>query len=335
MDRYSTRINLHGSTQRERIANRLKTTLNNKTINSLSYKKIKLNGVDSELIIDSGTQPYYKDWKSLPNQIVNIGDYVEWANSHWIVTTCDYDDEMYRNGKLVQCNYLLKWQNDHGNIIERWAIIQSASKYNDGTDGNYILTIGSDQLSVVIPLDSESIKLKKSMNKRFFIDNNKESPTAYELTGTGNVTDTYNGHGVTAWIVKECTYTPSELDLKYGVCDYVDFGEHIHKIDKITPDETKISSVAIIGNSEIKIGQKRTYIASLMDDRRNHISWDVSGYQWNAVGDFKINGKVNGNEVEIVIEDENAIDDTFILQLIKTTTGAVISEMEITVVDVF
>ena len=334
MDRYSTRINLHGNTQRERMANRLRTTLYNKTIDSLSYKKIKLNGISTELIIDSGTQPYYKDWKSLPCQEINIGDYIEWANSYWIVTTCDYDDEFYRNGKLEQCNYLLKWQNDHGNIVERWSIIKSASKYNDGTDGNSILTIGSDQLSVVMPLDYETIKLKKSIGKRFFIDNNKEDPTAYELTGTGNVIDTYNGHGVTSWIVKECTYTANEKDLKYGVCDYVDFGEHKHDINFIEPDETKISSVAIIGNDEIKIGQSRNYFASLMDNNRNHIDWNVSGYHWNAVCDFTIDGKVDGNEVILLVNDENAIGETLVLQLIKSTTNAVIAEKEITIIDV-
>ena len=165
MDRYSARMSLRGSTQRERELNRLKSDIIRKAPNSLSYKNVKLNGEPTQLIINTGTQPYYKEFQSLPNQEINIGDYIEWANSHWIVVTCDFDDEIYRDGKLNQCNYLLKWQNELGEIIERWAVIQSASKYNDGTTSNNVISLGSDQLSIIIPLDDESLKLKKSMIK--------------------------------------------------------------------------------------------------------------------------------------------------------------------------
>lgn len=221
MDRYTARINLHGTTQRERMVNRTKANLQNKVVDSLSYKTIKLNGIETQLVINEGTQPYYKEFESMPGQEINIGDYIEWANSWWLVTTCDYDDELYRNGKLQQCNYLLKWQNELGEIIERQAVVLSASKYNDGLAESNVISLGSDKLSINIPLDAEALKLKKSMAKKFFIDNNKEDPTAYLLANTGNVADTYNGHGITHWIVEECAYTASEDDLKYGVCDYI------------------------------------------------------------------------------------------------------------------
>ena len=60
MDRYTARINLHGTTQRERMVNRTKANLQNKVVDSLSYKTIKLNGIETQLVINEGTQPYYK-----------------------------------------------------------------------------------------------------------------------------------------------------------------------------------------------------------------------------------------------------------------------------------
>ncbi len=102
MDRYTARMNLHGTTQRERTKNRLIANLQNKVFANPSYKSVKINGVETNLIIDSGTQTYYKEFKSLPDQEINIGDYVDFANSKWIVATCDYDDEIYREGKLCQ-----------------------------------------------------------------------------------------------------------------------------------------------------------------------------------------------------------------------------------------
>lgn len=328
MDRYEARINLHGTTQRERVKNRLITHLNDKTQHSLSCKDILLNGVKTQLVINSGTQPYYKEFQSLPSQLINIGDYIEWANSHWIVTTCDSDDEIYRDGKLEQCNYLLKWQNELGEIIERWAVISSASKYNDGTTSNNVITLGSDQLSVIIPLDEEAIKLKKSMGKKFFIDSNKEDPTTYELTGTGNVPDTYNGHGITSWIVKECAYTATEDDLKYGVCNY--------KSIDITPEEnlnettvlTDNIKATISGNKNLKVGYARTYTATFTDAEGNVV--DDVDFSWNIVSDFEVGQTVNGNEIELLVEDEEFVDSSILLQII--VDDMVISEIEITVV---
>ena len=329
MDRYTARMNLHGTTQRERAKNRLIAHLNDRTQHSLSYKNILLNGEEAQLVINSGTQPYYKEFQSLPSQEINIGDYVEWANSHWIVVTCDSDDEIYRDGKLNQCNYLLKWQNELGEIIERWAVIQSASKYNDGTDSNAVITLGSDQLSIIVPIDSETIKLKKSMSKKFFIDGNAEDPTTYELTGTGNVPDTYNGHGITSWIVKECAYTATEDDLKYGVCNYkaVDTEE-----DPTTPpenpNETTDLRAVINGKETIRCGYERTYTALFTDADGNAV--ENVDFSWNVVGDFTVEKNVDDNKIKLFVEDEDCVSGSFILQIL--VDGIIKTELEITVV---
>lgn len=310
MDRYEARMNLHGATQRERVKNRLINHLNDRTKHSLSYKNIILNGKETQLMINSGTQTYYKEFQSLPSQEINIGDYIELANSFWIVTTCDYDDELYRDGKLEQCNYLLKWQNELGEIIERWAIIKSASKYNDGTDANAVLSLGSDQLSIIIPIDEESIKLKKSMGKKFFIDGNKEDPTAYELTGTGNVPDTYNGHGITSWIVKECAYTPSEDDLKYGVCNYKEI--YTTTTPTQNPNKTGVlrAEISYKGSSNLKIGgNEKVLIASFIDMDGNTTS-DIGKWEIITIDELKpyLYYSTTDNKLEIRVLENEFID---------------------------
>lgn len=327
MDRYSARMNLYGYTERERAKNKLKKDLLNKIPGSLSYKTVKINGKDSELVIDSGTQPYYKKFTTLPNQNVDIGDYVEWVNSHWLITTCDYDDEIYKNGSLVQCNYLLKWQNELGDIVERWAFIQSASKYNDGTELNNIISLGSDQLSIVVALDSETIKLKKSMCKKFFIDNNKSNPTAYELTGTGNVPDTYNGHGVTSWIVKECSYTATSDDLKYGVCEYMSNT----KDDLIEDTNELIINATISGSEKINRGFSNEYFVVFTDEFENDI--DDILFDWNVVSDFDIDTSINGKFIDILINDKKHVGKTFLLQIVQN--GKLLAEKKITIKDKF
>lgn len=331
MDRYTARINLHGTTQRERMVNRTKANLQNKVVDSLSYKTIKLNGIEAQMVINEGTQPYYKEFESTPGQEINIGDYIEWANSWWLVTTCDYDDELYRNGKLQQCNYLLKWQNELGEIIERHAVILSASKYNDGLAESNVISLGSDKLSINIPLDAEALKLKKSMAKKFFIDNNKEDPTAYLLANTGNVADTYNGHGITHWIVEECAYTASEDDLKYGVCDYVSPTAPPEEDDKTTILSGAITGT-ISGNKNLKVGFARTYTANLVDEDGNTVEWS-DGFKWDIVSDFEVSLTENGNQIELLVDDEDLIDETFVLAV--NYGDKVICDLSITITSAF
>lgn len=328
MDRYSARINLHGNNQRERMANRFIDNINKKASTSLSYKNVKLNGIPTQLVIDSGTQPYYKDYKSLPGQKINIGDYIEWANSHWIVFTCDSDDEFYRDGKLYQCNYLLKWQNEFGEIVERWAHIQSASKYNDGTTGNAVVTLGSDQLSVIVPIDKETIQLKKSMRKKFFIDNNTFYPTAYELTGTGNVSDTYNGHGVTSWIVKEVAYSPTKDDLRFGVCDY----HRPHAPIPPKQNETTNLFAKILGKPTMDFGFYRTYTVRFAD--KTDCDLDYTNFKWNVVSDFEVKQTINGKQIELLVDNEDCIGSSFLLQIIDSQ-GTVLTELKPLIVEGF
>lgn len=329
MDRYEARIKLFGSTQRERNVNKLKQSIWAKLPDNPSYKSVKINDKERFLCINTGTQPYYKEFETLPNEDINIGDYVDFANSKWIVVTCDSDNEIYRDGKLYQCNYLLKWQNDIGEIIERWAFIASASKYNDGTTGNNVITLGSDQLSVVIPLDEESLRLKKNQSRKFFIDNNKTNPTTYELTGTGNVPDTYDGHGVTSWIVKECEYTPTTDDLKYGVCNY-------HSTLSISDISTEEMTVSIVGSDIIKIGKTKTWTVKFRD--RNGNDLEYLDWKWNIKSDFDISELViqeSGSDIKITTQDDDSlVNGYFLLQILKNDE-TVITEKQINIGEIY
>jgi hypothetical protein len=171
------------------------------------------------------------------------------------------------------------------------------------------------------------------MSKKFFIDGNTEDPTTYELTGTGNVPDTYNGHGITSWIVKECAYTATEDDLKYGVCDYkVVDTEEDPTTPPENPDEMTDLRVVISGNKNLKVGFSRTYTATITDVDGNAVEWsDV--YSWNVVSDFGIEQEIEGNTIKLLVEDEDCVDSLILLQVINN--NIVVVEIEITVVEAF
>lgn len=280
-------------------------------------EEVLVNGVPTKLMIirDTGGNSYKKKIISKHEDKFNIGDYVKWNNQMWLITTIDPDEKTWNRGNIERCNLPIRWQNERGKIIERWAVIKSASKYNDGTTGNNMVMLGSDQLSVILPIDKESIRLKKSMGIKFFIDNNKENPTAYELTGTGNVPDTYDGHGVTSWIVKECAYTPSKLDLKYGVCDYK---PHKHKKPLDAVDNLKCM---IIGKEIMTNRYAREYKAIFTDDRENRL--ENVDFKWIVTSEFPVKQTVSENEIELYVDDPSNIGESFLLSVqCKNTTVA-------------
>lgn len=255
---YQARVNQRGTTDRERTLYYEKQHLKSLAVNSLSCKACKVNGVDQSLVIDDGTLPYYKEVKSLPDEYFDVGDYVEWADAMWLMVSCDWDKEVYTYGKMQQCNYVLKWQNTDADVIERWSVVLSASKYNNGQLYNNIIVVNSNQLMVYLPIDSETLKLKS--NKRLMVDFNTETPKCYDVTRVDTVTmgydgiaePRYDGKGCILLILTETEINPDTDRIDLMLCDY------------ITPNVNPSASLEISysGKPEIRIGGKKTFTAN-------------------------------------------------------------------------
>ena len=334
MDRYSARMNLRGSTQRERELNRLKSDIVRKAPSSLSYKDVKLNGEPTQLMINTSTKPYYKEFQSLPDQTVLAGDYVEWANSVWLVLNADCDDEVYTDGNLRQCQHKIFWQKDDGTIVSRYAYTENASAYNNGEKGNNTITLQSNQFMVYLPYDDETAELDNG--KRIHMSRSNAKCKPYELTRPDDITYGFGEKGVLNIIFTQTQYNQDKdklITLEDGtqawICDY---------IPPSTPlppsDETTILSANISGRKELKVGFSRTYTVTISDKDGNALAWDDTMYGWNVVSDFDIEQTVTGNKIKLFVDDESFIGSSFLLQVIKLDDNAVIGEIEITVMDV-
>ena len=118
--RYESIIKTTGETQRERELYKAKQFILRNGRANPSFKKVHINDDSEErwLAINSGTQTYYKKIHTLPNEVIYPGDMVTWSNSKWLVITADSDQEFIVDGTMQQCNRVLKWQNENGDIID-------------------------------------------------------------------------------------------------------------------------------------------------------------------------------------------------------------------------
>ena len=235
-------------------------------------------------------------------------------------------------GKLIQCNYLLKWQLSDGKIVQRWTNIVSASKYDTGENGNSTIVLSSNNFTILMGYCDEALELEE---KRVFIDIRKVPKKVFKITRGDDVLYNAGNMGMLLSFIADKVELNKETDnQELGICDYIDSSPTTPPSEPTTPDETADLSAVISGNTNLKVGFSRTYTTTLSDKDGNAVQWDDTKYGWNVTSDFDVKQSVTENKISLTVEDEDFIDSSFILSVIKLDDNSVLSEIEITVIDV-
>ena len=317
---------------------------------TIDYHVVKRNGEPYELLIikDTDGNTFKKKIKSKHSTPFNLGDYIEWNNQIWLVTLLDPNEKTYHSGYMYLCTVPLRWQNSEGKIIERYAYSEDFTKYSTGVTGNNTIQIGENQYGLTIPIDSETRKLKRDM--RFPIDfEDAEQPDIYELTNRKVNLNNNEYFGRGGIMVVTMSYDAFNKDkdkrvvMENGnevwICDYNEIdntdtntpSEEDPTTPPENPDEMTDLRVGIDGKETIRCGVTRTYTALFTDLDGNAVE-DVN-FSWNVVSDFTVEQNVDSNKIELKVDDDSFIDESFILQLL--VDGTVKTELEITVIGIF
>ena len=344
MDRYTARMTQHGATQRERIVNRLKTNLNNKLQDNPSYKSVKLNGEEAHLIINTSTKPYYKEFQSLPDQKILAGDYVEWADSMWLVLNADSDDEVYIDGNLRQCQHRIYWQKADGTIVSRYAYTENASAYNNGETGNSTITLESNQFMVYIPYDEETAELDNGKRVHMSRSNTKCKP--YKLTRPDDVTYGFGEKGVLNIIFTQTQYNQDNdklITLEDGtqawICDYIDSSPITPPSQPITPDETKDLSAKITfkGSQELKIGGNVKTLTGSFIDRDGNTTSNIGVWEVITIDEITpyVDYTITDNILKIKILENDFADSAKVRITFSNSDGAVSTYLDFKITTIF
>lgn len=268
----------------------------------------------------------------VPIGTLHSGDYVFFEDEYWIVDGRPGNNKSYEKATLKECQYKLRWQKDDGTIIERWVYLTSSSKYDVGENGNNTIVLTSNNYLITIPNDEDSMTLD---GKRVFIDLSDVPEKVFKITRNDDVLFAHGSHGGTLNLIADKTEFNKETDnQELRLCDYIDSTPTTPPQPTI-PDETEDLSATISGTTNLRIGVTRNYTATLSDKDGNAVQWDNTKYGWNVASDFDVKQIVTENKISLTVEDEDFIDSSFILQVIKLDDGSVIAEIEITVIDVF
>lgn len=244
-----------------------------------------------------------------PIGTVKAGMYIFFENRYWLITGYPSSNKSYEKATVRLCQYKVKWQNSDGTVVERWASTQSSSKYDDGLKESNTMTLTSDSIMLLLPNDDESLTLD---GKRIFIDKKNPPKKVYLVSRADSVLYDYGeDHGGMFCFITEKTELNESTDRPdLGICDY---------ISPTTPpeedDETTILSAKIVGNTNLKIGFERTYVASIIDKSGNAVEWD-DAYSWNVVSFVDVDFKTDGNKIKILVENDDFVDEKLKIQVL-------------------
>lgn len=264
----------------------------------------------------------------VPIGTLHAGNYIYFEDSYWIVEGRPGNNKIYEKATLKLCQYKLRWQRDDGKIIERWANLTSASKYDIGESGNNVIVLGNNNFTVVIPHDKDSMTIE---GKRVFIDTSDTPRKVFKITRNDDALFIYGNQGAVLSLIADKTEFNPEADRPdLLLCDYID-------VECPSPDHQDQNIIAnISGDPTIKLGFSRIFTVNFMDENSNELSWQDIDFRWNIVGSFDLNlieQTVHDNRIKLLIEDELCLDEKFKLQVLIDDT--VISEIMITVLDIF
>ena len=270
----------------------------------------------------------------VPVGTLHSGDYIFFEDEYWIVDGRPGNNKIYEKATLKECQYKLRWQKSDGTIIERFANLTSSSKYDVGENSNNTIILTSNNYLIIIPNDKDSMTID---GKRVFIDLSDVPEKVFKITRNDDVLYNHHIHGGTLNLIADKTELNKEKDnQELWLCDYIDVSNPTTPTppQPSNPNETAVLNVNISGTTNLRIGVTRTYTATLSDKDGNAVQWDDTKYGWNVASDFDVKQTVTENKISLTVEDEDFIDSSFILSVIKLDDSSVIAEIEITVIDV-
>lgn len=259
---------------------------------------------------------------------VKAGMYIYFEKRYWLITGYPGTNGVYEKATLALCQYKLKWQNENGKIIERWMNATSASKYDVGETLNYNIALPSNNFTLLLPGDNETMKLD---NLRVFIDRNKVNPTkVFRITRSDDILYDYGEeeHGYVLSFIADRSELNMETDnQELGICDYYEHGSQQEDVVQEKKLKVKIS-----GSKTLKYGYEGVYSANCID--ADGVRINKFSYIWTVRSDFNVDYVVDDSEIKLSVDNEDYIGKTFTLQVFGSDK-ILLDEKEIKVVKAF
>lgn len=321
LDRFNKRMSLSGGSLRNEYIFNTKELLNETFADDPSFTsgvyfwRLGLKEYEHELPI--GIRLYGRSFSAANGTVVKfqtlydtpviVGDIVYDTNKdEYLICTEAFDiDEIHYKGKFTLCNWILKWQNKNGEILEYPCYDMNSTQYNSGEQSNKNFTIGSSQHMLTLPCDENTVEL--STPQRFYLDKAINNLTSFIVTQNDTTSYNYGKKGLVKVTVYEYPGNSATDRPDLGICDYIDVNMDNDMCCCRTAKAVIQYNTAVIKSG----GDSQIFVGKFFDDKGNEAT-DIVPH-WTIVCDFseKLQVKELDNSLSIGIDDDSCIDEEF------------------------
>lgn len=273
----------------------------------------------------------YQNFLTTYDNPIKIGEYLHDTkdDTYWLIYNSFNVNDVHYEGKMIQCNYLLRWQLANGKIIERYSNIVSASKYDVGETGNSTLVLSSNNYTILIGYCGEGFELE---GKRVFIDMKPVDPIkVFKITRSDDVLyNSGNMGSLLSFIADKTEFNPNKDNQELRICDYIDPSFPLPPTPQ-PPNETTDLRCVISGNTNLKNGYSRSYTVTFSDKDGKTIDWQEVNYQWNVVAEFEVEQTIVNNKITVKVKNEDLIGFSFLLSV--SIGNIAISDIKVNIIE--
>lgn len=258
-DVYQARLEVNGTTKRERTLRQTQSYISNKITDSLSCHKVVINEVEQTVsILNKREDVTSKKICALPGETLQHGAIVDFADSKWLITDLDANGEVYASGTMQRCNYLLRWLNKYGVIIEKWCIVEDGTKYLIGEKAKDMMSIGDARIAITVGRDSDTVDLGRG--KRFLVDDlDTKLPLAYQITKPNKLFNVYNNNGIFRFILNEVNMTDND-NVELRIADYYNWEPVVRRDNEHSDKNVTLEEIVSAQSSTTKHDNKENWL---------------------------------------------------------------------------
>lgn len=236
------------------------------------------------------------------------GDLISYDNDIWLCMSSFSFHNLYHRGQLERCNFVLRWQNDEGKIIEFPGVFTDFSKTSDGQFTGETISTMDFILNISIPLTEESMKLIEDKSRFILIDpiwlntvlDNSNPISTWKLTKKNDITYSLKDKGIIKLTLTKTEFNPVTDNALMRLCDVKEIPEDNNN-ESIS---CIISSTRLNFNYKLKLGVKYKFITTFTNQNGEILNDITPNYTINHTFDGVISLNVNENVATIIVDDE-------------------------------
>ena len=328
LEKFNKRMSLNGGSLREESIFSTRELLKETFADDPSFTfgvylwKLGLKEYRNEKTVDirlydrtfSAAQGVTIKFQTLYDSPVVVGDIVyDTKKDEYLICTESFDiDGIHYKGKFTLCNWILKWQNKDGKILEYPCYDANTTQYNSGEQSNRNFTVESAQHMITLPSDENTIMLNSP--QRFYLDKNMDKPTSYIVTQNDTTSHNYGKKGLVKLTVYVYPNNNAADRPDLGICDYIDMSAGSENAGTTVKEDSCRASKAVIDYNTTIIksgGDSQIFTGRFFDDEEKEVK-DIVPH-WTIVCDFsdKLQVEEFDNCLSIGIDDDSYIDEEF------------------------